>query len=318
MTIDVVLVGLGNIGFRHLQGLMRSEHSFRLHGVDIVPDNIERARAEASKRSDIIFVGHSKMSDLPSAASVGVVATTANGRLELMEALLDHCRLPQTILEKVVFQTRASFEHAKELVADAGTRAWVNCPRRMWPFYRSLRAGIRSDIPFTVRFESRHLGLACNAVHFIDLFQFLSNASDVALSGGQIASVVASKRPGFFECYGDIEVTSSSGSRLQIVCREDGADELVTRWTYHDGREIDFRESVGIFADPAGGVAIDLGRPPFQSELTGRLLDGLLANGGSTLPDLTESAKAHSILFDALEGPFSAAGHDVSRGLPIT
>jgi hypothetical protein len=46
----------------------------------------------------------------------------------------------------VVFQKEEDFVAVKKLIDDKNIKAWVNCPRRMWPFYQQLREKLKEAI----------------------------------------------------------------------------------------------------------------------------------------------------------------------------
>jgi hypothetical protein len=89
-------------------------------------------------------------------------------------------------------------------------------------------------------------------------------------------------------------------------------------WLHLDGERFALDELHGRLISPDGSELLTAGPPPFQSALTGKVVDALLQGRDVTLPHLEESCLAHQALFDALIPRFRAAGIDISSGLPIT
>ena len=314
--IQVLLVGLGNIGFRHLQGMAPIAARVQLTAVDPSPEARQRAADEWTRAGGPdarVAAEHSEVE----AADIANVATSAAGRLELMRAVLDQARPSRLVLEKVVFQDPGHFDMAREIAEAEGTKVWVNCPRRQWPAYRALAEALKGEA-FTLRVRGRNIGLACNGVHFIDLLQFLAGYPDVALETASIDEVIPAKREGYYECLGALAFVTPSGARLEIEVRPDSPDKTEVEIGRADGSVIVVDDAAGTVANLDGEALREFGRSPYQSELTGAVVQDLHERNDCELARLAESEAAHRAFLGALTPAFEAQGVDVSGGLPIT
>ncbi|HYE42389.1 MAG TPA: Gfo/Idh/MocA family oxidoreductase [Caulobacteraceae bacterium] len=314
--IPVLLVGLGNIGFRHLQGMAAIASRVALTAVDPSGEARQRAADEWTKAggADARF-----LSDLSGidAAEVAIVATSAAGRLELMRQVVDGARPSRLVLEKVVFQDVDHFEQARDLARAAGVKVWVNCPRRLWPAYGALAEALKGEA-FTLRVRGRNIGLACNGVHFIDLLQFLAGYPDVSVESAAIDDVVPAKREGYFECFGALALVTPSGARLEIEVRPDSPEKTEVEILRPGGELIAVDDAAGVVANLGGEARRDFGRSPYQSELTGDVVLDLFERNDCDLATLEDSEAAHRAFLGALKPAFDARGVDTSGGLPIT
>lgn len=316
----VVLVGLGNIGFRHLQGLARIADRIVLTGVD--PSEAARMRcAEEWSRSNgepMRLAGG--FETLPDTCDVAIVATPARGRLPLLSRLLGVTRPRHVVLEKVVFQNLSDFDAAADLCATVGAAVSVNCPRRMWPLYRNLKSSsLTTDGSLHLTMSWRNLGLACNGVHLIDALQFLAGTSEVFLGEARLHDIFPSKRDGYYEVYGTVNFLAANGARLTIAVEPDGPEQPSSTLIVN-GRIHKFSELTGnlLAASPSSNSLIEAGRAPYQSELTGDLVAAILDGKSSPLATLPDSQAAHAAMFAALEPHFRSSGIDLTNGLPIT
>ena len=313
MTV-VALVGLGNIGFRHLQGLASIRDRIELVGVDPSAEAVERARTEWTRND-----GRGRFTtalDELDRADVLILATPSRGRLDLMRRLSGRVAPKSTILEKVVFTRRADFDAATAWAAEIGTDVRVNCPCRTWPVYRELADRLaRIDGPIRMSVTDPDLGLACNGVHNVDAFQFLVGDRPIHTVEVELGRVVESKRPGFYEVFGRFEIATERGDRLTLSVREtDPSGRRIRVETAAGATEVD--QFAGTF--DLGGGPVAVGRAPYQSELTGKVVAEILDTGTCSLPSLATSAIAHGLFIDALTPHFEAAGIDCRDGLPIT
>ena len=310
---EVLLVGLGNIGFRHLQGLAPLVPRIRLAGVDPSAPARERAAAEWARLGGEVgsFVGD--LDALDRCFATAVVATSATGRLTVLRAVLPRVTGPRLIIEKVAFTSIAELQAARALLAEAGKAALVNCARRMWPMYAALREHLAGGrIAISVR--GRGIGLGSNGVHFIDLLQHLSREAALSVTRWEGGEVVPSKRQGYWEAFGRLEVTTVGGSSLVLSVMPDDPERIAIRIT---------SATHSFAADEAAGEIAGLdgwapARPPYQSELTGAAVAALLDGTAPSLPTLDESAASHAALLGVLGPHLAAAGVDVSAGVPIT
>lgn len=312
----IALIGLGNIGFRHLQGLSRVGSRLRLVAIDPDQAALDRASAEWASTVGTPLETTSDLEALPRDTRVAIIATSAAGRLDILRRVLAHIAPEVVVLEKVVFQRLGDFDEAASLTASSGSKIVVNCPRRLWPLYQSLVKISEHAEDFTLSFRCRNLGLACNSVHFIDALQFLSNNVTPQLVSADLGKVFPSKRAGYFEVFGSLSFAADRG-RLQLDVKPDGPESLEAALVL-DGRAHLLSEAEGRVAAMDGDVLCNVGRAPFQSELTGSLVADILDGLSPALATLADSRAAHAALFSALDLHFQRQGVDVSSGLPIT
>lgn len=317
--IDVVQIGLGNIGFRHLQGLIPIASRIRLTAIDPSEQGRERSEKEWTEKTGEPIALRANVSDLPKTCHTLLVATPASGRLALLESALAKTRPQVIVLEKVVFQDLGDFDKAQAMADAIGAKVYVNCPRRMWKLYKALKhKGVGSDASTHITFACKNLGLACNSVHLIDALQYLSGSSALTLETDDLGEIFGSKRDGYWESYGKLTYRAATGAKLTINVQKDGP-EAMTASLDHGSVSHKLDEGGGVLTPAAGGdVVLSVGRAPYQSELTGALIDQLLANGICDLATLSESKAAHMALFDPLGAHLAKNGIDVSKGLPIT
>lgn len=310
------LIGLGNIGFRHLQGLSRVGSRLRLVAVDPDQAALDRASAEWASTVGTPLETISDLGALPRETRVAIIATSAAGRLNILRRVLVHAAPDLLVLEKVVFQQLRDFDEATALAAASGAKIVVNCHRRMWPLYKSLVKIADRRAAFALSFRCRSLGLACNSVHFIDALQFLSHDAAPRLVGSNLGEIYSSKRSGYFEVFGSLSFSTDRG-RLQLEAQPDGPETLEGTFML-DHRCYSLSEAEGHVAAADGEVLCDTGRAPLLSELTGLLVANILDGLSPTLATLADSRAAHAALFSALELHFQRQGVDTSFGLPIT
>lgn len=301
---NIIVAGAGQIGSRHLQALARSERPLR---VEVVEPSAA-ARAVATERIAQVLTPGSRMEFIfresvaaltATGAALAIVATTAAERPAVVSSLLARVNIRNMILEKVAYQSVAIFEQQIELLAKKGVSAWVNCPRRVYPFYAGLRDEIAGRRPVDISVSGSGWGLACNTIHYIDLLSFLTGIAACRADCFDADSVIReSRRPGFVEftgraCFsnggGRLTVSSYSmeGLPLCIDIASPGRRRLVFEQTH---RVIDMNSANGF--EPSS-LSI---RFPYQSELTHLIAAEIIDSGTCGLTPLYESYGHHALL----------------------
>lgn len=294
---SVILVGCGNIGFRHLQALCASE---LLVSVLVVEPNVEahpRIQQQfASVTSSHQFTLATSLPDSRQSFDLAVVATTAAERRGAVEALLARHSVATMILEKVLFQRVRDLTEVGGLLEEADVRAFVNCGRRTFPGYASLREATSTgpDVRITVR--GNRFGLASNAVHFLDLAEYLTGSEIVHVSGaGMVPGHVPSKRSGTIEVFGTLTAELASGAMLSVECRD--ADPVAIEVEIQSDGETTTVDEL------ARTVTDDDGQRLFESQNvseTTEIYQDALSSGTCGLTPYADSVRQHGKYLEAL------------------
>lgn len=293
---QVAIIGAGQLGRRHLQGLLKSKQPLSIHIVD--PSDPSRRAVEDFLRSPEAGATppvrvHATIEALPAELSLAVVATTAAQRLDAIGQLLRASRVRDLVLEKFLFNDSRQYAEAELLFGAYGCRTWVNTPRRHFDVYRQLRRQLDSDRLLQFTADGGDWGLCCNAVHFVDLAQFLAGASELRdLRPRFDAGVLPSKREGYVELTGEIE--GMVGPTRFLVRSIRGSTKPITLTLHCERQTVFVAEGAGVLSRVGEGpLETEAFRLPYQSEMTGTIADQLLGTGTCDLTPYAESRAAH-------------------------
>jgi hypothetical protein len=262
------------------------------------------------------------MEGLPSAIDFAVIATGSGPRADISRALLTAHDVRYLLFEKFLFQKEIEYEEIGELLEKKSVKAWVNCPRRMWPIYQELGKTLDFGTPIHVSIHEGEFGLACNCIHMIDLLAFLDGEDrfHVDLSGLD-ESPISSKRPGYLEATGLFSARSESGSTLTWVSSRgsQASTALLLSSSRFQARIDESKGTCEIFAPDSGweGRKVTF-VPPFQSQLTNLVASELLTKGSCALTSYESSARMHIPVVRAFSAYFDRAIPGNSGNCPIT
>lgn len=293
---QVAIIGAGQLGRRHLQGLVKSTHLLSVHVVDpnessrrAVDDFITSLDASTPLKIKV----HETVDELPSALDLVIIATTANHRIVAIETLLHVSRIRHLILEKFLFNDSNHYERASTLLTTHGITAWVNTPRRHFKVYRDLQEQNRGDslLQFTV--DGGDWGLCCNSVHFIDLVQFLSGGTELqSLVSRFDESVLTSKREDYVELTG--ELSGKVGSTFFTIRSIRNSTKPITLTLHYAHQTVFVAEGASsLWRASQGQIETETFSIPYQSDMTGTIADQLLTSDSCDLTPYIESVSAH-------------------------
>ena len=304
---SLVLIGAGAIGSRHLQALAGLNREWRITVVDRSQDSLAVAKyryREVSKDGAPEPDYYDSLDNLPEQIDICIVATPADGRLDLVRDVLTRSKCRYLILEKVAFQSVDDFAEAEILFARHGVKVWVNCPRRQWSVFKELKLGLQGSERIECHFSRSHFALACNAVHLIDAFQFMTGFADVEIdASGLSAAVMDEKRAGYLEFTGILKATNRRGDVFTMsgyAC-SDTVPPIMT--VMSDKYRWIFKQLSGVVTKASPSTRWEWEEAsviiPPQSQMTDLVVRDLIADGRCELATFGESAKAHVPMLNA-------------------
>lgn len=295
-----LLIGCGNIGFRHLQALCASNMADDIDLSVIEPnaDHHTRITDELARAP----VGQSRLlSVLPVVREhfdLVIIATNADVRRRVFDDLADNHDFAAIIFEKILFQRIADLDAVGARLD--GVAAYVNCGRRGFPGYQMLRETLDGDRPVDYTVTGQHYALASNAIHFLDIAACLNKSPLVSLdASGLDAAGAESKRAGYVEIFGTLRGRLANGANVSLTCTPGDTLSLDIRVTGADlVGEVD--EASGKAALMRDGMAHDLIFETRHVSGMPYLYETLLQGQTCLLPTYAESAGQHRLLLSAI------------------
>jgi predicted dehydrogenase len=318
----IAIIGAGQLGSRHLQGVLRSNHAFSVFVVEPNIHSVETAKTRAEEiahQHPIAWL--SNIEELPKTIDLCIIATSAGVRAMLTEKLLQHGTVGHLILEKVLFTQLAQYERINQLLEAKNTPCTVNHPRRMYEAYQFIREQLKSHTGTTnMRVYGHNWGLACNGLHFLDMFYFITGNAPKHISTAQIdPNYFESKRDGYIEFNGTFEASSEQRDQCIITCVDGPAQPISViiekgpiRFDITEGREFQVRLSDQDNPEKNQSYVF-IG--PFQGELSKVLVDRTFDRLNTGLPNYKDAQTLHLPFITAFLQLFN---DDLSSELPIT
>ena len=213
MKNKILLVGLGSIGFRHLEGILAVKKKLIVYIFDKNQSKyFEISNFLKNKKTNhtIIFV-----KDIYEIKNIDllILATDSLNRLNILEKIIKNVKIKSILLEKVVFLDNKSFIKAIKLIELRKINVWVNCIRREVFFYNKLKKKITKDL-IKIHFTGYKWGLLSNLIHFIDLFFYFTNSKKINYFTKFESKKYITKRSNYFDIGGVVSIKDSKNNEL--------------------------------------------------------------------------------------------------------
>jgi hypothetical protein len=320
MKFKVGVFGIGQLGTRYLEGLLKANIPLEIFAYDLS----DQALMSAYKKLEEIYRSqnfHSilfstDITRLSSELDLAIISSTADTRVNLSLNLKSRCTVKNWLLEKVLAQSSLELTQIAQLT-DNGSCAWVNTPMYLWPLYKNIRSSSPSHGPIRVEFIGIN-GLACNAIHYIDLVSRWNNSRILDIETINLNnSWYAAKRDGFYEIDGELKVYFSDSSTL--ILRTNEIERLIGYRATIDTTS----NTKWIINEKNGNAFSSCGKKVYgdvllQSIATKDLVESILMHQSCNLPSLAESINQHRPLIDSLLIHWNSTNISTSNTLPIT
>ncbi len=331
MNFKISLVcGAGQLGSRHLQGLLKSKIDQIIYVFDVSENSLFNAKErslEIDHNHQLVFTN--KWHEIPSAIDLVIISTSSKGRFEIIKKLFFGFQIKDVLMEKVLFQSIREYKLVQELnFKNPEINLWVNHPRRISDFYRFLKNRISDnmDLIKSVNVAGTDWGLACNSLHFIDLISFLTGNEIQDFSNHFLdQSISKSKRQGYIEFHGTLTGSFSNNVFISLTSSKNLNNNLDRRISIF----IETNQENILICEGANCTAIfqnkyDLKEEiimfdlKLQSELTTEIVDEIFNNKTCFLPEFKEADNNHRKLVSTLLKHLNKIQGSKYIKLPIT
>ena len=170
--MNVLIVGIGNIGIRHLESFKSTRTKTKIFVFDkkysLQTEKLIRNIKIQNKNLSILKLSKLKLNEK---IDLCIISTSSKGRENLTRRILNEISLDYLILEKVVFQSLKSFDNIIKISIKKNVKIFVNCPRRTITIFKHIKKKLNNfSEPLILRYTGSNWGMCSNSIHFVDLF----------------------------------------------------------------------------------------------------------------------------------------------------
>ena len=322
----ILIIGSGQLGSRHLQGLLKLENKHDIYVVDPSKESINLAKLRANEiknEHNLIFL--SEWDLLPSSFDLVIVATNSNIRELVVTQLLEEYQVKYLILEKVLFQDIESYERVSNLIKSKKVNTWVNHARRQINQYKLIKKVVSENKePVVFSLTAGNWGLACNGLHFLDLIKYITNSDIDEIDIDWLDNTLLdSKRKNYIELTGTLKGKTNNQDLFTITSFEESGSPLIIsittssrRWIVEEGvkeSKIRYFSKTNNYKEEADVFQIE-----FQSTLTTKMAHHIFETGKCDLPSYEDAKQTHLLFIKAILEKYNQITGLNSTICPIT
>lgn len=319
----IAIIGSGQLGSRHLQGIKTANIEL---SIEVVDSNLDSLRIAENRYYEIDVNKYTKIvrflssiDDLSDEIDVAIIATSSAPRFIIANELITKKQVRNIIFEKVLFQNEEYFHKVKNLLSNNNIKAWVNCPRRIFNFYRDIKDELKDEKEIILTVSGGEWGLGCNTIHFIDIFSYLTSQTNYSLlTDGLNKKIYHSKRLGYVEFCGILSGITERGDIFNFISQENSnATPLVSIISQNKKFFIDETKTyMASYNDNSWDTSKII--VPYQSQLTGNVIENILSNKDINLTTYEDSMKLHLPFISSLLHFYNLITGIDTRNCPIT
>ena len=130
----ILIIGLGNIGYRHLQSLYNAKKNLLIDCVDSSEIIINEVKKNTGSKNIRFFTN---LENIDAKYDFLIHSTSSDIRLKLLIQILNRSQIKFCILEKLLVQSLEDLLILEKLCNQI-EKCWVNTPMHEWDLYKKL------------------------------------------------------------------------------------------------------------------------------------------------------------------------------------
>jgi hypothetical protein len=325
MMNNIAVIGAGQLGSRHIQGLAGINIPINIFVVEPNEKNREIAESRYNEmpvnKNINTFSIHGSLVELPENIDVAIIATNADVRASVTVDLINNKKVSKIIFEKVLFQKYEDYDLIESILLKNKIDAWVNCPRRTFPFYKSLKDLFMGEV-VNLNLNGGNWGMGCNSMHFIDLMGYLNSSIIESFDTTRVDSAeIESKRKGFIELTGTLCGKFKNCAQILLESNRDSIVPPIVDIYSNKIRVVVFEhiKKALVFKESNGWKPVEeVFDFPFQSQLTNHLVSDIISKSSCDLANYSESSSLHKPFIKALILHINSNNKEEYTFCPIT
>ncbi len=303
MKNNIVIIGTGNIGKRHLQAVGNLKSSSGI----VCYDNIEASlnsvhpfcKANGIDTNALeIRKDYKGALDAVTPDSIVVVATTARGRKDILLDVI--AKRPKAVIaEKPLCQSDEEYNQILAASKTNNVPVYVNFPRHFFEFYKMIKEEIR-DAKHKTFISVFPDGMSVIGIHILELMTWLLDVKEYKVLFSRATNKFETKRPGYHDCFGEMLLSLDGGNAGYLKTSE--GENVFTNKIIADNKEFDvFEFSNKMTVSDSSNIEVRDIQVLYVSQITDKIISSILSGGDVDLPTIEASYTAHRILFDFIK-----------------
>lgn len=299
----IAIIGLGNIGKRHLQAILELDFDLTIFIVDTNANRFdefrEQFRQEIDKSDKNIDIHFSDNLMIGLNLDICIVSTPVTFRCEIINFLNTQNKVACWILEKPVANSLESLTKIASILKDCDS-VYVNVPRETMESYIDFKIFFTKHVHSCrkVLITGNEWGLASNSIHFLRLLEWLSESKFLDLNFEGANYSIPTKRNDFLDLRAKLVGILDNNCNVELV-DDPKFNRFEIKFDFSNFDVFIYEEEKSLIQEDS---VINIFTLELQSSLTTKYVRELIVFGKCDLPLLGSILHLESMMLTALLG----------------
>lgn len=293
--INIAILGIGNIGARHLESIIESSLKINIYIFDIFEKRSKEVKSIYENiKANITIEAIKNIKELPEEINFCIISTPSVQRLNVLEQI--DSKIKFLLLEKVLSSSKEELKIYKN-INEQFDAIYVNMPYYFESIFQQINKYIPN--PNKILFQGGDFGIACNLVHFLDISEklFQKKISSFQQKNNNLLWK-ESRRKGFYDLTGEILIELSSREKIYMISDINPQEDLKILVS-DELNEISYDWTSGKLFKNNNFITKNI--IPYQSSRTLLILEDLLNGKSPKVSSLDNAIRIHYHLIDILQ-----------------
>ena len=225
MKHNILIYGLGNIGFRHAQSLINDKGIGKIFIYDHKKKNYSKFIKKFSQKKKFIFFKFKKMKKVN--FFLAIVSTTSKNRYLITKRLIKNNSIKYFLLEKFLDSNLSNLKLYKNF---QNMSIFVNYNWRYYPFIRLIKKKLSKQKNLKITLQGNPWNMASNSLHILNAVKFITGKKLKKIHVHRNCKLINSKRAGFNEIIGTIVFKLEENTHLKLISKPnlEGKNIIIT------------------------------------------------------------------------------------------
>ncbi len=212
MKHNILIYGLGNIGFRHVQSLINDKRIDKIFIYDHKKKNYNFFKKKFSHKKKFILFEFQSMKNIN--FFLAIISTTSKDRYLITKRLIKNNNIKHFLLEKFLDSNLSNLKLFKNF---QNMSIFVNYNWRYYPFIRLIKKKLSKQKNLKITLQGNPWNMASNSLHILNAVKFITGKKLKKIHVHKNCKLINSKRTGFNEIIGTIEFKLEENIYLKLI-----------------------------------------------------------------------------------------------------
>lgn len=304
--VRIIIIGIGNIGKRHLQAISNLSIEFEVFCYDkmktamySVPDFCANNNIKIKNLHYLYSINdvEKKINN----TTIVILSATSKNRIDTLKMVLNKNPL-SIIAEKPLVQNLTDYEQIMRISKKNKVPIYINFIARVQPFYQKIYEDVKEEKEFVFYANMPKWGISTVGIHQFDLLCWLFRVNSYKMVASNLKSIYETKRKGFYDMVGSIILETEKRNICVFNNMENESIASIQIITSNKVYNIFEEQKKMLLIEKENAIELKEINFVYVSQYINIVIESIISTNSSImLPNIEEGYIAHKILFEYMK-----------------